>query len=118
MFDQQQGVNSSLDPWTLLKAALENGVTTIAVNVQTSLYYYEKGVLTLNGCADAVSGWPNHAIMAVGWGTEGGVDYVIVKNSWGNGWGENGYARIEATKGSGMGACQLWNVASQPSSIV
>ena len=36
-----------------------------------------------------------HAIKAVGWGTEGGVDYWIMANSWGTSWGESGFFKIK-----------------------
>ncbi|KAF8821120.1 cathepsin CPL, partial [Cardiosporidium cionae] len=53
--------------------------------------FYNDGILDIP-CGDAL----DHAVLAVGYGTDesSGEDYWIVKNSWGTGWGENGYIRI------------------------
>ncbi|KAJ0978009.1 hypothetical protein J5N97_013483 [Dioscorea zingiberensis] len=37
----------------------------------------------------------DHAIALIGYGTEGSKDYWLIKNSWGDGWGEAGYMRLE-----------------------
>ena len=60
----------------------------------------------------------NHAILIVGYGTENGVDYWLIKNSWGESWGRNGFGKIQRnTAGTnGAGRCGIaleptWPVA-------
>ncbi|RZF45695.1 hypothetical protein LSTR_LSTR004990 [Laodelphax striatellus] len=35
-----------------------------------------------------------HAVKIIGWGTENGVPYWLIANSWNEHWGENGYFRM------------------------
>jgi len=41
----------------------------------------------------------NHAVTVVGWGTQGGKDYWLIKNSWGDHWGDGGYSKIARGRG-------------------
>lgn len=49
----------------------------------------------------------NHAVLVVGYGTtQTGVDYWLIKNSWGVGWGEDGFMRIK--RGARMCGIGRW----------
>jgi C1A family cysteine protease len=39
----------------------------------------------------------NHAVTVVGWGTENGKDFWLIKNSWGSNWGANGFIKVKKT---------------------
>ncbi|EER02718.1 cathepsin L, putative [Perkinsus marinus ATCC 50983] len=63
---------------------------------------YESGVYSSTTC----NGTVNHAVVAVGYGTENGSDYFIFKNSWGSSWGMGGYFYLKRGVG-GFGECNI-----------
>merc|ERR1711988_2073078 len=63
------------------------------------LQLYSNGVVT-GSCRGQI----NHAVIAVGYGTDG-VDYFKIRNSWGTSWGESGYIRLGQNGGSQGTAC-------------
>ncbi|MFC2032895.1 C1 family peptidase [Chloroflexota bacterium] len=67
--------------------------TTIQSDVPAFIYYDGSYTLHYTGTAE-----PDHAVLIVGWDDnmeyDGGNGGWIVKNSWGTGWGDNGYFTI------------------------
>ncbi|KAH9625005.1 hypothetical protein KSS87_011262 [Heliosperma pusillum] len=56
----------------------------------------------------------DHAVLIVGYGSEGDKDYWIVKNSWGTSWGMEGYIYIRRNTNLPYGVCAINAEASYP----
>lgn len=71
------------------------GPVAVLINADVFLFpYYKFGVYVDPACGNQPETF-NHAVLVVGYGTdpiEG--DYWLVKNSWGEDWGEKGYIRM------------------------
>lgn len=78
---------------------IKNGPISIAVDA-SDFQFYGGGVFTKNQCPNSKV---NHAVVIVGYGTENGIPFWKVRNSWGANWGEKGYLRMER----GTGTCGL-----------
>lgn len=71
---------------------------------QRVFQFYKSGVIPSSQCGTSL----DHAIQIVGYGTDNGKDYWLVRNSWGSSWGENGYVRLERTDSeNNKGTCGL-----------
>lgn len=98
---------------TALFEALLKGPVSVAVQANLpSFLFYQKGIYSDARC----TGRLDHAMLLVGAGSENGVPFWKVKNSWGTDWGEQGYIRIRrgSTKTSPWGVCGILSLSSQP----
>merc|ERR1719454_2487657 len=87
-----------------LMAALNKGVVTVTIEADKSVFQlYHSGILDTTACGTNL----DHAVAAVGYGTEGGKEYYIVRNSWGPAWGDKGYIKIAAVDGAGICGIQM-----------
>ncbi|KAL1532137.1 cathepsin L [Salvia divinorum] len=85
-----------------LLAAVSN--QPVSVNIDPKLlHFYRSGVLS-GECGTSLT----HIVTIVGYGvSDNGVEFWLVKNSWGPGWGEGGYARVQRNVGFKEGMCGI-----------
>ena len=84
-----------------LKEAILISPVAVAINTKHNDFkYYYSGVIDAKDCGT----WTNHYVVAVGYGerkrfnSNEPEEFLIIKNTWGQWWGENGYARISLSQ--------------------
>lgn len=95
-----------------LKEAVSMGPVSIAIEADKKVFQlYTSGVLTGSECGTNL----DHGVLIVGYGAENGVEYWLVKNSWGPSWGDNGYIKIGRSDSTNdPGVCGIAMQASYP----
>ncbi|KAK2973258.1 hypothetical protein RJ640_001914 [Escallonia rubra] len=96
---------------TSLQAAVANQPVAVAIDAGGyNFQLYSHGVFS-GYCGTNL----NHGVAAVGYGVEeDGTKYWLVKNSWGTGWGEAGYVKMERGSSDNKGTCGIAMEASYP----
>lgn len=93
-----------------LQAATAQQPVSVGIDAGGFIFQlYSSGVFT-GYCGSNL----NHGVTVVGYGEDGGQKYWIVKNSWGTGWGEEGYVRMERGYSEDTGKCGIAMLASYP----
>jgi len=88
-----------------LQSALDQSPVSVAIDAQGFKFQvYKSGVLMEKDCGTQL----DHGVLAIGYGTwTDGTRYYIVKNSWGAGWGDAGYIKLEMADGAGTCGIQM-----------
>jgi C1A family cysteine protease len=94
------------DEKALMEAVMRQPVSVAIEADQSAFQLYDGGILTKK-CGSKL----DHGVLLVGYGTDAGIDYWKVKNSWGPSWGESGYIRLER----GVKKAGECGINSQPS---
>jgi len=100
----------SLDEDALAAAVAQQPVSVAIEADQDVFQSYTKGIIDSEDCGTDL----DHGVLVVGYDTTGTQPFWIVKNSWSEKWGENGYVRIAKypTKKGDPGIC---GIAMDPS---
>ncbi|KAM6330858.1 cathepsin K [Alca torda] len=93
----------------LKRAVARIGPVSVGIDASLpSFQFYSRGVYYDESCnAENI----NHAVLAVGYGTQKGTKHWIIKNSWGEEWGNKGYVLLARNMNN---ACGIANLASFP----
>jgi len=92
-----------------LQAAAAQQPVSVAIEADQAAFQFYSGGVFDAACGTAL----DHGVLVVGYGTDSGKDFWIVKNSWGATWGESGYIRmVRGTTAGSSGEC---GIAMEPS---
>jgi hypothetical protein len=104
-------VIGATDVTAMMQAVSQYGAVVSIIQVLSDFVFYQGGIYNNSACTGAAL---SHAITIIGYGTDTatGLDYWLVKNSFGRQWGEGGFFRM--ARGVDMCGIENWGVVPIP----
>ncbi|KAJ3709010.1 hypothetical protein LUZ61_012715 [Rhynchospora tenuis] len=93
--------------------ALQKQPISVSISAHVSDFMLYKGGIYDGNCSNDPFNI-SHAVLLVGYGSENGTDYWILKNSWSTKWGDQGYMYMKRDKTLPFGKCAILAMASYP----
>ncbi|CAH8360144.1 unnamed protein product [Eruca vesicaria subsp. sativa] len=93
-----------------LKKAVAHQPVSVGIDKKSREFMLYKSGIYNGPCGTQL----DHAVVIVGYGSENGQDYWIVKNSWGTIWGEAGFVKMARNTQDPAGICGITMIASYP----
>lgn len=90
-----------------VKEAICSGPITMTVKARGNFMQYRGGTMSASDCPYS-AGQLDHAVAGIGW--KG--DALVVRNSWGTGWGDNGNVMLSMKGNNNLGACGIMEYPS------
>jgi C1A family cysteine protease len=88
---------------TALMSAIHHTPVSVSIEADQNVFqHYKNGVLSMSSCGTK----RDHAVLAIGYGSESGKNYWRIKNSWGTSWGNEGFVKLVRSK-KGDGECGI-----------
>ena len=112
-FDKSKGIGKITGYTNIVEGSEEDlaakvsqiGVACIAIDASHySFQLYSSGIYDEKRCSPTDL---DHGVGCVGYGSQDGKNFWIVRNSWGAGWGEKGYIRMIKDKGNQCGEASM-----------
>ncbi|KAL4458947.1 hypothetical protein ABPG75_013812 [Micractinium tetrahymenae] len=70
------------------------------------------------GAPTVASAQMNHAVLVIGYDMTASPPYWLLKNSWGTGWGEGGYFKLEMLDDNTYGTCSMYTAMTKPTDVI